>query len=111
MIFQPAIRGYGVVVDALTEGKINWGDKSLRDLAMQVAQALDPFQALDEVGMIAIGGINHQRGGPQGIMFAASSRAAQAVADAFPALKVIDFEGNAVPPRKKPQPPKQGFSL
>jgi len=112
MVFQPAISRYGVVIDGLAEGKINWTDKAVEAVRMEVEKALSPFYELDEVEMTGIGGIGNsfKKGDPQGVFFQSSARAAQAVADALPGMKVVDYEGNTVPPRRKPQPPKPAFN-
>lgn len=115
MAFQPAISRYGVVIDELTAGKVNWTDKSVEAVRMEVEKALSPFYKLDEVEMTGIGLIGDwskqkPETMPQGVIFQSSARAAQAVADALPGMKVLDLEGHAVPPRKKPVPPKPAFN-
>ena len=48
---------------------------------------------------------------PQGIIFGSTKRVAQAVADAFPELKVIDYEGRKIAPNTLKPQPKPGFNL
>src|SRR3972149_4950142 len=86
---------YGVVLEDLTSGKIDWHHPSIETIRKKVDQVLAPFYPLDEVEMTAIGLIDHfpQKGAPRGIIFISSARAAQAVADALPDMKVIDAEG------------------
>lgn len=114
LTFQPAISRYGLVIDALTEGKINWTDTSINDIRMKVEKALEPFYELDEVEMTGIGLIGSHNVSrdkmQQGIIFQSSARAAQAVANALPDMKVLDCDGNPIPP-KKPKPPRPAFSL
>lgn len=112
---QPMGR-FGVVIDDLTTGKIGGYDASIKAIRDKVEQALDPFYATDEVNMTGIGLItrgNFVKGEtPQGIVFGSTKRAAQAVADALPEMKVLDQEGNRMAPHTlKPLPPKPGFTL
>lgn len=115
LVFQPALRGYGIIVDGLAEGRASASDDAVQAIAGKAEKALDPFRAVDEYDRIMIGVIgdwqNPKSDDPQGIIFIASARAAQAVADALPEMKVIDFEGNAIPPRANPRLPKPGFAL
>lgn len=113
---QPMGR-FGVVIDDLTTGKIGSHDPALKSIRDRVEQALDPFYATDEVnmtgiGIIIFGGTFVKGETPLGIVFGSSKRAAQAVADALPDMKVLDHEGNRMAPHTlKALPPKPGFSL
>ncbi len=115
--FEQPMGMFGVVIDDLTTGKANWGDPSMKAVRDRVEQALGPFYETDEVNMTGVGIIvraeNFVKGvTPQGIVFGASKRAAQAVADAMPDMKVLDGEGHAIAPNTlKPLPPKPGFNL
>lgn len=114
LTFQPAISRYGLLIEELTEGKINWTDPSIDAIRMKVEKALEPFYELDEVEMTGIGLIGDHNVPrdqmKQGIMFQSSARAAQAVANALPEMKVMDYDGNPIPPKKQ-KPPKPGFTL
>lgn len=113
--FDRPMSQYGIVIDDMTKGKIGWSDESLVPLVEKVSEILDPFRETDEVNRTGIGLITkHVEGGenPQGIIFGSTARVAQAVADAFPELKVIDYEGRKIAPNTlKPQGPKTGFNL
>jgi hypothetical protein len=111
---QPMAR-YCLVVDGLTDGSINHTDSSVQDIRTRVEEALRPFWESDEVGMTGIGLIKrgHKKGDPIGIVFESTQRAAQAVADALPGMKVLDQDCNKIAPNTLP-PAKQkkpGFSL
>lgn len=113
---QPMGR-FGVVIDDLTAGRIGGYDPALKAIRDKVEQALGPFYETDEVNMTGIGMITRtgpfvKGETPQGIVFGSSKRAAQAVADALPGMKVLDEQGHALAPNTlKPIPPKPGFNL
>jgi hypothetical protein len=111
---QPAAIGrYGVVIDDLTERRINWTDDAVGKVRDAVEKALHPFYDLDEVQMTGIGMVGDHTNPkvPMGVVFQSSPRAAQAVADALPGMKVVDYSGNIVAPRRQPDAPKPGFTL
>jgi hypothetical protein len=112
---QPMGR-FGLVIDDLTTGKVNGHDASIKAIRDKVEEALMPFYDTDEVNMTGIGlivrGVFKKGESPQGIVFGSSKRAAQAVADALPDMKVLDEEGHRLAPNTmKPLPPKPGFTL
>ncbi|MDE1153665.1 MAG: hypothetical protein PW788_14110 [Micavibrio sp.] len=108
----PAIGRYGVVIDDLTQKKVNWTDASIKAIRNDVEKVLGPFYETDEVNMTGIGMVTNDRTAPDlGIVFMSSRRAAQAVADAMPGHTVKSDNGNVLPPAAAPQPPKPGFSL
>lgn len=115
--FENPMGRFGVVIDDLTNRKINWHDKSLEAVRKQVEEVLMPFYATDEVNMTGIGLITMPQSRdeneviPQGIIFGSSKRAAQAVANALPDMKIMDGQGRIIAPQAKPQPPKPGFTL
>jgi hypothetical protein len=112
---QPMGR-FGVVIDDYTTGKISGHDPAIKTIRDKVEEALGPFYETDEVNMTGVGIIvrgEFKKGeSPLGIVFGASKRAAQAVADALPDMKVLDEQGHRFAPNTlKPPPPKPGFSL
>ncbi|MBI1216805.1 MAG: hypothetical protein GC185_13445 [Alphaproteobacteria bacterium] len=110
MDFTPAIRRYCVVIDDLTDKKIKWTHPAVDAVRSMVEDALGPFYDLDEVTTTGIGKANMDR--PEmGIIFDATARAAQAVATALPNMKVLDGDGNVMPPRTRPKPKDPGFRL
>ena len=105
---------YGVPVDALTARMASTRDPAIQEIRKKIEAALDPFYATDEVGMTGIGGVYADRTrNDVGIVFVATARAAQAVADALPELLVTRDNGTAVTPAAPQQgaAPKKGFNL
>jgi hypothetical protein len=114
--FESPTGRFGVVVDDLTTGKLKGREPEIDALRQKVEQALDPFYTTDEVNMTGIGLITRapfvKGESPQGIVIGCSRRAAQAVADALPDMKVLDEEGHRLAPNTlRPIPPKPGFTL
>lgn len=107
---------YGAVIDDLSSGKINWTDSSVKKIREKVDEALEPFRATGDVRMVGIGIImdfnsaseEAMRKAPLGVMFEATKRAAQAVADALPDYKTIDGSGGIIVPQTRTNPPKSG---
>lgn len=100
---------YGIAVDDLTSGKINIHDPSLTPLRKKIELALQPFYASGEVMYTGIGAVtlkydpsNQQKpfSGDLGVIFSATARAAQAVANALPDQKLIDEHGNVIAPEQ-----------
>jgi hypothetical protein len=110
LAIAPAISRYCLVIDDLTEKKINWTDPTVRAVRDKVEKALGPFYDLDEVTTTGIGKANMNLR-EMGVIFDASGRAAQAVATALPDLKVVDSQGNTIPPRTRPHPKDPGFKF
>ena len=98
---------YGLYIEELTYGDLNWQSTEIKDIRSKVTKALEPFYKSDEVRMTGIGIISRD---PelQGIMFETTIEGAKAVAKAFPNTKVVDFENNVVTASKtrKPSGPK-----
>jgi hypothetical protein len=114
LTFDHPMSQYGVVVDDLMTGKMAWGDPKLGALAEKIGKVLEPFREVSEVNHLGVGliGTNYEdKNCPQGIVFGGTLRAAQAVADAFPELRVIDYEGHALAPNVRKPAPKKGFKL
>ncbi len=104
---ETPLQRYGVAIDGLTTGLVNYTDQAVSDIRSKVEEALSPFYELDEVGMTGIGMIMwpSKKGDPIGIVFDGSARAAFAVAAAIPDMPVLNSKGQPVTP-PKPQPPK-----
>jgi hypothetical protein len=109
--FERPMGRFGVVIEGMKERLVGSRDAIVDDIRSRVETALSPFYETDEVSMVGIGIItNDFDTSPQGIVFGASRRAAQAVADAVPELKVLDHEGRGIAPNA-PKPPPPGFRL
>lgn len=94
-----ALSRYGVVIDDLSNGNINWGDPAVEKTREKLEQILRPFFPLAEVDMIGVGLIlrdNSKKGAPQGVVFNCSKRAAETVAKEMKGYQVIDHQGKAV---------------
>lgn len=114
--FDRPMGQFGIVMEDMTAGRTGWDDPKVMPLVEKISEILDPFRETDEVSRTGVGIITkgpYEEGKtPQGIIFGSTKRVAQAVADAFPELKVIDYEGRKIAPNTmKPQPPKPGFNL
>jgi len=103
---------YGVIIEPLTKGEINWTDKSIEPIRNAVEQTLSPFYDTDEVGMTGIGSPQSfrkqfEKGDPMGVIFESTPRAALAVAAALPGYRVLDENGAVIaPPAAKQTAPK-----
>ncbi|TAL40184.1 MAG: hypothetical protein EPN97_00725 [Alphaproteobacteria bacterium] len=114
--FDRPMSQYGIVMEDMTAGRTGWDDPKVLPVVEKISEILDPFRETDEVSRTGVGIITkgpYEEGKtPQGIIFGSTARVAQAVADAFPELKVIDYEGRKIAPNTlKPQGPKPGFRL
>lgn len=92
---------YCLVIDDLTQRRVNWTDPAVSRLLDAVSEKLRPFYDLMEVESLGIGlagGTAAPRPEPQGIIFTTTRRAAQAVVDAFPQMRVVDGRLSPVPP-------------
>ncbi|MDD9900811.1 MAG: hypothetical protein OXT65_07520 [Alphaproteobacteria bacterium] len=99
---SPPIQGYGLECD------IKQDKEDLRALRDKVEEALGPYWGLGEVGSTGIGLITHNEDPKKdklGIVFNASARAAEAVANAFPNERVLNSDGNRLQPKGKPPAP------
>jgi hypothetical protein len=92
---------YGLECDIKSEG-------SRAAIMMEVAAALEPFEAIDEVDAMGYGivGDRYAKDGDRktGIMFMTSRAGAEAVAKALPEYDVLDPKGNKITPPSKPAP-------
>ncbi len=96
-----ALSRYGIAIDGLSEGKMNWQDPEVRDLANKVNKILEPFFPLAEVDMVGIGLIlsnNFKEGAPQGVLFNCSRRVAETIAREMKGYQVMSHEGEIIIP-------------
>jgi hypothetical protein len=98
---------YGLVIDDLTEGKINWRDPACAADREKVEQILAPFYELDEVESTGIGLIGNFQSSSRkvGVVFDSTRRVAEAVAAAFPDRVVLDEKSQPVTAPKAPPGP------
>jgi len=99
-----ALQRYGLIIDDLTEKRVNWTDSAVQDIRKEAEKVLQPFFELNEVTMTGIGSpvFTPAEKKPMGVIFESTRRAAEAVAAAFPAYRVLDSKGNPVPPKSGP---------
>lgn len=95
--FQSFMKGFGVVIDGLKEERVKADDSSVKAVCKKIEEVLEPFRLTDmnKTGIgPGIGCINlHDfQQSTRGMCFYSTLRVAQAVADAFPDMKVIDSE-------------------
>lgn len=104
---EGAFQHYVLAIEGMAEGRIKWNDARAETLAESVQDRLEPFVRLNEARNICIGMMTSHPADPQGIVFTATRRAAQAVANAFPQYRLIDRNGQDITPyTQTPRPPQ-----
>ena len=100
------LKRFCLVVDGMAEGRIHWTAPAVGKLSEAVSEKLRPYYELHEVSSFGIGlgggALVYAKNQPQGVIFTATRRAAQAVADAFPQMTLVDEKLAVVPPAAGP---------